>query len=189
MHEPPQEYSREERFAEAKSFIEQCYTELGRESEIDDRLAEIEAEIERRNHYEHTPEELEHGAKMAWRNSNRCIGRLFWQQLNVADERDCETAEAVHEACCRHLEKARNGGDIKPLITVFKPMVDGDRQVRIWNYELLRYAGYRTDDGIVGDPDEIELTDYCQSRGWEGDGTDFDILPHVIQMGDDEPEQ
>ncbi len=185
MHEPLPSYDRDELFAEARAFIERCYAELDRESEIDDRLGEIEAEIERRGHYEHTPAELEHGAKMAWRNSNRCIGRLFWQRLEVADARDCETAREVHEACCRHLTRARNDGDIVPLLTVFKPMVDGERQVRIWNYELLRYAGYRTDDGVVGDPDEVGFTEYCRSRGWEGDGGQFDILPHVIQVRDE----
>ncbi|KDE60200.1 nitric oxide synthase oxygenase [Halostagnicola sp. A56] len=188
MHASPTEYSPRALYAEADAFVRACYAELGRESEIEDRLDEIADEIERRGRYEHTSFELEHGAKMAWRNSNRCVGRLFWQQLNVADARDCGTARAVHEACCRHLERARNGGNIRPLITVFKPMIDGEHQVRLWNYELLRYAGYRTEDGIVGDPDEIELTEYCQSRGWEGEGTRFDILPHVIQVRDEQPE-
>jgi len=188
MHSPLPAYSREERYAEADAFIRDCYAELGRESEIDDRLDEVADEIERRGHYEHTSFELEHGAKMAWRNSNRCIGRLFWQQLSVADARDCETAREVHEACCTHLERARNGGDIEPLLTIFKPAIDGQQQVRLWNYELLRYAGYQTADGIVGDPDELDVTEYCQSRGWEGDGTEFDILPHVVQIRNQEPE-
>ncbi len=30
-------------------------------------------------------EELIYGAKMAWRNSNRCIGRLFSDKFNVID--------------------------------------------------------------------------------------------------------
>jgi len=188
MHEPLPEYDRVELYEQAHDFIEQCYTELGKEDEIEDRLDEIEDEIARRGHYDHTTEELKHGAKIAWRNSNRCIGRLFWQRLNVVDRRDCETAREVHEACCEHLERARNGGDIVPLLTVFKPMIDGEQQVRLWNYELLRYAGYQTDDGVVGDPDEVALTDYCRSRGWEGDGTRFDIQPHVIQIRDREPE-
>ncbi len=188
MDEPRPDYSRTELYAEADAFIRDCYAELGRASEVEDRLDEIADEIEQRGHYEHTPFELEHGAKMAWRNSNRCIGRLFWQQLNVADARDCETAREVHEACCRHLKQARNGGDIKPLVSIFKPEINGERQVRLWNYELLRYAGYQTEDGIVGDPDEVELTEYCRSRGWDSDKSRFDILPHVVQIRDEEPE-
>ncbi|AXR80557.1 nitric oxide synthase oxygenase [Natrarchaeobaculum sulfurireducens] len=188
MHEPIPEYDPDALFSEAESFVRQCYAELERDAEIESRLAEIRREIDERGHYEHTREELEHGARMAWRNSNRCVGRLFWQSLHVLDRRDLETPAEIHEACCEHLEYARNGGDIIPTISVFKPMSRGDRQVRIWNYQLLRYAGYETDDGIVGDPDEVAFTDYCRSRGWEGEGTDFDVLPHVIQVGDDEPQ-
>ena len=49
-------------------------------------------------HYDHTFEELEHGARMAWRNSNKCIGRLFWQSLNVFDKREAITVEEVRDA-------------------------------------------------------------------------------------------
>ncbi|WP_368738983.1 nitric oxide synthase oxygenase, partial [Staphylococcus aureus] len=35
----------------------------------------IELEIKETGTYTHTEEELIYGAKMAWRNSNRCIGR------------------------------------------------------------------------------------------------------------------
>lgn len=182
------EHDEEELLEAAEAFIRQCYDELGKEDEIASRLSEIRAEIDERGHYEHTFDELEHGARMAWRNSNRCIGRLFWQSLDVIDRRGIETAEGVHDALCHHIEYATNGGDIRPTITIFKPAVRGQRQVRIWNYQLIRYAGYETEDGIVGDPDSLELTKYCQSRGWEGDGTDFDVLPHVIQIEDREPE-
>lgn len=187
MHAPLPEYDRRTLREQARSFIRQCYTELDREWAIESRIADIEREIELYGHYRHTFEELEHGARMAWRNSNRCVGRLFWQRLEVRDERDLETAEEVHEACCRHIEHARNDGDIVPTITVFKPRIREQTQVRIWNYQLLRYAGYGVDGDVVGDPDEVELTEYCLSRGWEGAGTDFDVLPHVIQIRDEEP--
>jgi len=126
-------YDQERLLEEAESFVRECYTELDKEDEIEDRLAEIRAEVRERGHYDHTYEELEHGAKMAWRNSNRCVGRLFWDSLEVIDERDLETPAEIHEACCRHIEHGRNGGDIVPTITVFKPMVQGAQQIRIWN--------------------------------------------------------
>ncbi len=188
MHAAVPEYDRDELRQQAETFVRQCYTELDKEGEIEPRLAEIRESIAETGHYEHTFEELEHGARMAWRNSNRCIGRLFWQALDVIDARDCDDAESVHEALCHHLEYATNGGDIRPTITLFEPMVRGERQVRIWNYQLVRYAGYETDDGVVGDPDELEFTAYCRLRGWEGEGTAFDVLPHVIQIRDREPE-
>ncbi|ARS90434.1 nitric oxide synthase oxygenase [Natrarchaeobaculum aegyptiacum] len=206
MHQPIPEYDPQELYREAEAFVRQCYTELEKESAIEPRLETIRREIAESGHYDHTFEELEHGARMAWRNSNRCVGRLFWQSLEVLDRRDCETPAEVHEACCEHLDRARNGGDIVPTISIFEPMIRGRQRVRIWNYQLLRYAGYAggddsdvvTGDGdrtraenpdeIVGDPAEVPMTRYCQSRGWEGDGGRFDILPHVIQVGDDEPE-
>ena len=187
MYDVREPYDRERILDEAESFVRECYTELDKEDEIEDRLAEIRADVRERGHYDHTYEELEHGAKMAWRNSNRCVGRLFWDTLEVVDERELETPGEIHEACCRHIKQGRNGGDIVPTITVFKPEIRGETPVRIWNYELLRYAGYETDDGVIGDPAETAFTDYCLSRGWEPDRTDFDILPHVIQVGDDEP--
>ncbi|EMA47161.1 nitric oxide synthase oxygenase [Halobiforma nitratireducens] len=188
MHAPVPEYEPTELYAEAEAFVRQCYSELGRDDEIEDRLTEVRRSIAESGHYEHTPAELEYGAKLAWRNSNRCIGRLFWETLDVIDARDRDTAEGVYDALCGHLEQATNGGDIRPTITLFEPMIRGRRQVRLWNHQLIRYAGYETDDGIVGDPAEVEFTEYCQSRGWESEETEFDVLPWVIQMEDREPE-
>ena len=182
------EYEPTELYAEAESFVRQCHGELGREGEIEDRLAEIRRSIAESGHYEHTAAELEYGAKLAWRNSNRCIGRLFWDTLDVIDARDRETAAGVSDSLCDHLEHATNGGDIRPTITIFEPAIRGRQRVRIWNYQLIRYAGYETDDGVVGDPAETEFTEYCRSRGWDGEGTEFDVLPWVIQMDDREPE-
>ncbi|PAV46605.1 hypothetical protein CK486_17760, partial [Pseudomonas sp. HAR-UPW-AIA-41] len=63
---------------DAQAFIKQCYQELNKsEMERTKRLQEIKEQIEATGSYSHTYEELVHGARMAWRNSNRCIGRLF----------------------------------------------------------------------------------------------------------------
>ena len=188
MNVPDPAYGRRARYETAAAFVRQCYGELGRESEIDPRLEEIWTAIGRRDHYVHTSAELEHGAKMAWRNSNRCIGRHFWDSLHVLDRREADTARAVYDALRDHVEFATNGGNVRPTISVFPPAISGEPRVRIWNHQLIRYAGYRTGDGVVGDPDSVALTDYCRARGWSGPGTEFDVLPLVIQIGDDEPE-
>ena len=188
MNVPDPAYGRRARYETAAAFVRQCYGELGRESEIDPRLEEIWTAIGRRDHYVHTSAELEHGAKMAWRNSNRCIGRHFWDSLHVLDRREADTARAVYDALRDHIEFATNGGNVRPTISVFPPAISGEPRVRIWNHQLIRYAGYRTGDGVVGDPDSVALTDYCRARGWSGPGTEFDVLPLVIQIGDDEPE-
>lgn len=188
LERPIPEYGKTELRERAHRFISQCYTELDREWVIESRLAHIDREISQTGTYTHTDEELTHGARMAWRNSNRCIGRLFWHSLEVIDERDRDTPREIHEACCNHIEHARNGGDIRPTVTVFQPDTPRTERIRIWNHQLLRYAGYETDTGIVGDPAEREFTRYCRSNGWEGGGGSFDPLPHVVQVGDAEPE-
>ncbi|GAE37016.1 nitric oxide synthase oxygenase [Halalkalibacter akibai] len=170
-------------YEEAKQFIEACYTELGKnKEEIDARLKEIKKEINQSNSYNHTYKELSHGARMAWRNSNRCIGRLFWESMHVLDERTLETEEDVANALFFHLKYATNEGRIIPTISVFKP-----NHIRIWNHQLIRYAGYETEKGVVGDPDSIAFTKLCQSLGWKGKGTAFDILPLVVQAGEQKP--
>ena len=188
MHADRPKHRRLDRFRAAEQFVRECYQELGREGDIDTRLDEMWAAIGRDNHYDHTTAELERGARMAWRNSNRCIGRHFWDSLHVLDYRDVTTAGDIFDALCEHIEYATNGGNVRPVVSVFPPEIRGTPQVRIWNYQLIRYAGYETGDGVVGDPDSVALTTYCESRGWEGDGTPFDVLPLVIQVGDREPE-
>lgn len=173
---------------EAEQFIRQCYGELGKtEEDTISRLLQIKSSLEKTNQYELTFEELEHGAKMAWRNSNKCIGRLFWNTLKVIDARDLTAEDEIRDALFSHIEFATNKGRIRPTITVFKPQEDGSAEVRIWNHQLLRYAGYETELGIVGDPGSIAFTKECEALGWKGEGTQFDMLPLVIQVGDREP--
>ena len=51
---------------------------------VDDRLRGVRAEIEATGTYRHTATELQHGARLAWRNSARCTGRLYWRSLGCA---------------------------------------------------------------------------------------------------------
>lgn len=164
-------------------FIKGCYDELGKDTdETAHRIAAIRDGVCREGSYEHTYEELEHGARMAWRNSNRCIGRLFWKSLYVFDERRQKGAEEIATALFRHIDYATNEGKVRPTITVFHP------QVRIWNHQLIRYAGYQTTEGIVGDPHSIRFTQVCENLGWRGEGTPFDVLPLVIQVSSGAPQ-
>lgn len=140
------------------------------------------AEIERVGEYWPTTEELTFGARVAWRNSNKCIGRLFWQSLQVFDAREALEANAVFDAILGHIRFATNGGKLRPAISIFHPS-----RVRIWNHQLLRYAGYETEKGIVGDPHSVPFTKMCLDLGWQGARTDFDILPLVIQIDGGQP--
>ena len=119
---------------------------------------------------------------MAWRNNARCIGRLFWPSLKVRDLRHVSEPVEVHQALLEHMDAATNGGKIQPLITVFAPSTHGGPAVRIWNHQLIGYAGYESPDGtILGDPKNLEFTRQANALGWQGAGTRFDILPIIIQ--------
>lgn len=168
---------------EAESFIRIFYGETNQsEQEMHIRLSEIEQQIVTTGSYEQTIEELTYGAKLAWRNSNKCIGRLFWQSLHVIDKRHIQAEEAIFEALLEHIQFATNEGRIRPTITVFSP-----QNVRIWNHQLIRYAGYETNVGTIGDPDSIAFTKVCQDLGWQGKGGNFDVLPLVIQTSNNPP--
>ncbi|KOS60507.1 nitric oxide synthase oxygenase [Lysinibacillus agricola] len=146
---------------------------------LENKLQQIKAA----GKYIPTTEELTFGARVAWRNSNKCIGRLFWQSLHVVDARDISNEEDIFNALLEHIQYATNDGKIRPTITVFAP-----GRVRIWNHQLIRYAGYEMDSGIVGDPHSVEFTKICESLGWQGEKTAFDVLPLVIQIDGRDPQ-
>lgn len=47
------------------------------------RWKHIQDEVEATGTYNLTETELIYGAKLAWRNSSRCIGRIQWSKLQV----------------------------------------------------------------------------------------------------------
>lgn len=152
-----------EKFQKAQEFIYQFYEETGQTKEqADKRLSIISDELNSTGSYRQLQEELAYGAKLAWRNSNRCIGRFFWETLQVIDKREAKTEEEVAKALFEHIKVATNSGKIKPSITVF-PSKESDTNFRIWNHQLIRYAGYDTKDGILGDRSSIEFTKSASS--------------------------
>lgn len=174
---------------EAERFIYRCYEELGHSREdAQARLVAVLNEIEHTGTYVHTADELEHGCKMAWRNSNRCIGRLFWDKLRIVDARHADTVGTAADAVMTHIRAASNKGKIIPMITILPPDGPNGAPVRIWNHQLIRYAGYETTEGIVGDPASVELTKTAMSLGWQGEGTPYDVLPLIIQAKGQAPE-
>lgn len=168
-----------DRRGEARAFLEQCYGEQNLHDVLQPRLEEVEERLQREGSYSHTYDELAHGARLAWRNSTRCLGRHLWHELDVRDRRELESAEEMFNAILDHIAAATNGGELRSTITVFKP--DGRR---IWNPQFCRYAGYRQPDGsILGDPMQLELTDTLLAMGWDpGERGRFDLLPIVIQL-------
>ncbi|WP_053070458.1 nitric oxide synthase oxygenase [Alkalihalobacillus pseudalcaliphilus] len=177
-------YSKKGLLEEAETFLHSCYQELSFQSKVlNDRLSEVQQQIHQEGTYTHTYEELAHGAKMAWRNSNKCIGRLFWDSMQVRDARDAVSIETVFAEIWEHIKSATNNGKILPTITVFQPETSR-HSIKILNHQLFRYAGYETELGIIGDPASIELTKVCLELGWQGKQQPFELLPIVVQISD-----
>ena len=174
----------QKRLLEADAYLRLFHHECGIPDGYIPRLTQVQKELARYGSWWHTYDELAYGARVAWRNNTRCIGRLYWKSLVVRDMRHLSTAMDIFEALIEHIRFATNGGKIRSTITVFAPQVPNQPGIRIWNPQLIRYAGYCQPDGsIIGDPLHVELTRVIQRAGWRGGkGTPFDILPLVIQM-------
>src|SRR5258708_25679692 len=121
-----------------------------------------------------------------WRNSTRCIGRLHWQNLVVRDCRALRSAEEIFSALIEHVRLSTGTGKVVPMITIFAPEHSGQRPVRIWNRQLINYAGHRQSDGsIVGDPLNVPLTEVVRKLGWTRDPAGaFDLLPLLIETSE-----
>ncbi|XP_069471112.1 nitric oxide synthase, inducible [Ambystoma mexicanum] len=176
---------------QAIEFINQYNNSL-KEPRIEEHLARLETitkEIEATGTYQLTEEELTYAVKQAWRNAPRCIGRIQWSNLQVFDARNASTAKEMFEHICRHLKYASNNGNIRSTITVFPQRTDGKHDFRVWNSQLIRYAGYQMADGsILGDPASLEFTQLCIDIGWKPRYGRFDVLPLLLQANGQDPE-
>ncbi|WP_432069915.1 nitric oxide synthase oxygenase [Streptomyces sp. AA1529] len=174
---------------EAEEFLHQFHAEHpALPIPLGTRLQQVRAAIDATGSYWHTPEELTWGARVAWRNSARCIGRLYWQSLRVLDRRNAHAAEEIYHHLTDHLRQATNGGRIRPVISVFAPDTPARPAPRVWNDQLVRYAGHRRADGsVLGDPVSADLTAAVRRLGWQGPEGMFDVLPLVVDTPGDKP--
>ncbi|XP_055389381.1 nitric oxide synthase isoform X2 [Condylostylus longicornis] len=175
----------------AKDFLDQYFTSIRRHGSPahETRWQQVQKEIEENGSYQLTETELIYGAKLAWRNSSRCIGRIQWSKLQVFDCRYVTTTSGMFEAICNHIKYATNKGNLRSAITIFPQRTDGRHDYRIWNSQLISYAGYRQPDGsIIGDPINVEFTEVCMTLGWKGKNTQWDILPLVVSANGHDPD-
>ncbi len=171
----------------AEDFLRQVYAETTPPIPFTDRMRQVRTEIDRTGLYSHTTHELTFGARIAWRNSARCIGRLYWQSLQVRDLRHLHDPADVAQESIGHLRAATRGGKVRSTITVFAPDGPGRPGPRIENDQLVRYAGHRNPDGTVtGDPLQVAFTDQVVSLGWPRPNPRgrFDVLPLLVTGGD-----
>jgi len=171
-------FDRDAVLAAAEVFVRQFAGENPDAGDPARRIAQITAEVHRTGTYEHTPAELAFGARVAWRNSARCIGRLYWNNLTVRDLRQVEHPDDVAEHCFEHLRLATNGGRIRPVISVFAPDRPGRPGPMLLAEQLVRYAD---------DPRSAERVELAKELGWKGGETPFEVLPLLVQPGSRRP--
>lgn len=183
----------DETFEHAKQFIDNYYASIKRldSPAHKNRLNEIENQLKLNETYYLKETELIYGAKLAWRNASRCIGRIQWSKLQVFDARFTTNATEMFEAVCNHIKYATNKGSLRSAITIFPQRVKSTKNDwRVWNSQLIGYAGYRNSETgkVIGDPANADFTEICQKLGWKGKGTRFDVLPLVLSANGGPPE-
>lgn len=108
------------------------------------------------------------------------IFELFYlSQVSIRLDNESDVFQALEH----HLEYAFNKGNIKSCISIFRQRLPGEELgPRIINHQLLRFAGYRSSEGVVtGDPQEVSMTDFAVQLGWHPPHTAFDLLPLMFQ--------
>jgi nitric-oxide synthase len=172
-----------ELLAAAERFIGLFHDENPTAGAFADRMRQVRGEVQAHGTYRHTPAELAFAARVAWRNSSRCIGRLYWRTLRVRDRRQVNDADQIAAECVTHLRQATNAGRIRPMITVFAPDAPGCPGPRVLNSQLIGYAGYQPGTTVIGDPTHLEITRLAHELGWRaGDPPGrFDLLPLIVQ--------
>ncbi|MCC5822458.1 MAG: nitric oxide synthase oxygenase [Phycisphaerales bacterium] len=176
-----------ERAEEAAAFLAQLERELG-VSGVGVRRRAVVRDLLRHGFYEHTPEELAFGARVAWRNHARCIGRLTWDSLVVADCRAVTEPDEVAGRCFQHLREAGGRGAIRSMISVFAPFRPNEAATPAYveSRQLFQYAGYPAPGGgILGDPINAEATRSAVALGWRppAEPGRFDPLPLLVRDG------
>ncbi|KAK7869083.1 hypothetical protein R5R35_000802 [Gryllus longicercus] len=183
--------SRDEVLRHARDFLDQYYSSIRRLNSPAHaaRWDQVQKEVEALGTYQLTETELVYGAKLAWRNSVRCIGRIQWSKLQVFDCRYVTTTSGMFEALCNHIKYSTNKGNIRSAITVFPQRTDGKHDFRVWNNQLISFAGYRNPDGsVTGDPGNVEFTEVCLKLGWKSQRTRWDVLPLVLSANGHDPD-
>ena len=154
------------RITQAYEFLKEFYAEnKNQKLDFDQRWYEISEELGNKRKYDLTFDELQFGATTAWRNAPRCSGRSVWKSLRLRDCRHVQDVEQMFKELCIHIKEGSNGGIIVPLISIFPARnPDGTDPLRIWNKQLLSYAGYKDGDNVIGDRINLSFTDVSISK-------------------------
>jgi nitric-oxide synthase len=185
LHRRLRRISKRERKEEARAFLEEYHASIGASAaDHARRWSEVRRTLSRFGWYEHTPQELAYGARVAWRNHGRCIGRLYWESLEVFDCRNIEKPDDIAARMEQHLRDANSDGRIRSIISVFAPVKGDEHPAWIESEQLTQYACHQLPDRtVLGDRQNIEVTRIAESMGWKppGEPGQFDILPWFLR--------
>jgi nitric-oxide synthase len=156
---------------DAAAFVRTYYAEVVR-ADPAERLRQVRAELDATGDYTHTRAEIQWACRVAWRNADRCVGRVYWNGLQVRDLRHVADPRSVAEAAIEQARVSFNGGRIRPTMTVLGAAAPGTAGPRILNEQLIRYAG---------DPKYAPLRELAQDLGWSWDGDRWAVLPLVAR--------
>ncbi|MEY2882782.1 MAG: hypothetical protein RL490_506 [Pseudomonadota bacterium] len=174
-----------ERREEARTFLAAFHEASNTEPrQRQARWSDVRRQLSRTGTYVHTPEELAYGARLAWRNSGRCIGRLLWESLEVVDCRAITDPEAIQAQIRRHLDDAYGDGRIRSMISIFAPAGRDTLPAWIESPQIAQYACYPQPDGtLLGDRQNVEATRIALAMGWEPPEprSPFDLLPWFLR--------
>jgi nitric-oxide synthase, bacterial len=177
-----------ERREEALAFIRQFARENGQsKADSKQREREVLKALNSDGHYHHTAAELAFGARLAWRNHGRCIGRIRWKSLEVYDCRDLDTPDLIAARMAEHMDDAYADGRVGSSISIFSPATPSHIPATIESAQIVQYAGYILPDGtIVGDRHGIEATRTAIQLGWQppAEPGPHDILPFMVRDED-----
>lgn len=177
--------SREQVLEEAVEFLQTFFRECGGDrAAAEGRLRDVRRSIRKTGFYEHTPDELAFGARVAWRNHARCIGRLHWKSLEVLDCRATTQPDEIAAHMMSHMRLAAGQGRVRSVISIFSPVEGARLPAHIENAQIAQYAGYMNGSGeSVGDPQNIEFTRIACRMGWRAPSAPgpFDLLPLILR--------
>jgi nitric-oxide synthase, bacterial len=164
---------------------------------IYNRIEHAHLELDQDGSYTLTSEELVYGIRIAWREYTKLNPISQSDAIDVIDCRHISKPDEYFEKICDYLEGIVLDGNIVPLITVFpiqelnfnslSDILNSKKPLfRLYNRQLVQYAGFRRDDGgVTGDSENIDFTDFCQCLGWTPQSESvLQILPLVIETVD-----
>ena len=108
-------------------------------------------------------------ARHAWRMADRCVGRSGWKSLIVRNRTHLTEPADIVADLEEHLRLTTNDGRIRPVATIYHPLI------RFRAEQLIRYAG---------DPQYAGYAGTCHRLGWRSNGDLFDVLPVTFELPD-----